>query len=116
MLPKENRLVQKPDFERVKEKGEKFQSNLFGLLVYPTGKEQSRFGFVISTKLSKKAVRRNRAKRLLREQIKRLLSFIRPGFDIVFLGKKPLIEANLSKIEKETNRLFKKARLLKKKK
>lgn len=112
MLPRENRLIQKPDFEKVKEEGEKFQSNLFGLLVLGTGKPITRFGFVISTKLSKRAVKRNRVKRILREQVRLLLERIKPGFDVVFLGKKPVLESNSREIEKEIKRLFKKAGLL----
>jgi ribonuclease P protein component len=113
MLPKENRLVRKPDFEKVKEKGEKFQSHLFGLLVYPIDNPVSRFGFVISTKLSKRAVKRNRAKRILREQVRLLLPKIKPGFDVVFLGKKALLEVTYQEIGNEIKRLFKKSGLLK---
>ena len=112
MLPRENRLVRKPDFEKVKEKGEKFQSNLFGLLVYSTSNKTSRFGFVISTKLSKKAVKRNRVKRVLREQVRLLLPRIKPGFDVVFLGKKALLESSYEEIGSEVKRLFKKAKLV----
>lgn len=109
MLLKKNRLVRRPDFEKVKTKGEKFQSNLFGLLVYPTNNESSRFGFVISTKLSKKAVERNRVKRILREQVRLLLPRIKPGFDVVFLGKKAILESNQEEIGSEIKRLFKKS-------
>ena len=112
MLPRENRLLRKPDFEVVKEKGKKFQSNLFGLLVYSTDNQISRFGFIISTKLSKRAVKRNRVKRILRERVRLLLPKIKPGFDIVFLGKKALLEVDYLEIDKEIRRLFKKAKLL----
>jgi ribonuclease P protein component len=114
MLPRENRLVRKPDFEKVKEKGKKFQSNLFGLLVYPTGNQDSRFGFIISTKLSKRAVKRNRVKRILRDKVRLLLPKIKPGFDVVFLGKKALLESNHEEMNLEIKRLFKKSGLLKK--
>ncbi len=112
MLPKENRLVRKPDFEKVKEKGEKFQSHLFGLLVFPNEEDVSRFGFVISTKLSKKAVKRNRVKRILREQVRLSLPKIKNGFDVIFLGKKALLEVSYKEIGKEIKRLFKKSGLL----
>jgi len=114
MLPKENRLVRKPDFEKVKGKGKKFQSNLFGLLVLPNEEEKSRFGFVISKKLSKRAVKRNRVKRILREQVRIILTKIKPGFDVVFLGKKALLESGSEKVGLEIKRLFGKASLLKK--
>lgn len=112
MLPRQNRLVRKSDFEKIKEKGAKFQSNLFGLLVFPNEEEFSRFGFVISTKLSKRAVKRNRAKRTLRERVRLLLPNIKPGFDVVFLGKKALLEVDYPVVDQEIRRLFKKANLL----
>lgn len=115
MLPKRNRLVLKPDFEKIKNKGEKFQSNLFGLLVLPTDNDSSRFGFVISTKLSKRAVKRNRIKRVLREQVRLLLPRIKPGFDVVFLGKKAILESKQEEIGSEIKRLFKKSGLFVKK-
>ena len=113
MLPRENRLVRKPDFEKVKEKGKKFQSNLFGLLVFPNEEEISRFGFVISKKLSKRAVKRNRVKRILREQVRMILFKIIPGFDVVFLGKKALLESSSGEVGLEVKRLLRKASLLK---
>lgn len=112
MLPRENRLVRQPDFEKVKEKGEKFQSHLFGLLVFPNEEEVSRFGFVVSTKLSKRAVKRNRVKRILREQVRLSLPKIKKGFDVIFLGKKALLEGSYQEVGYEIKRLFKKASLL----
>lgn len=114
MLPRENRLVRKHDFEKVKEKGEKFQSHLFELLVYPTDGEKTRFGFVISTKLSKRAVKRNRVKRLLREQVRLSLPKVKKGFDVIFLGKKALLESSYQAVGQEIKRLFLKAGLLEK--
>jgi ribonuclease P protein component len=111
MLPKENRLILKSDFDQVKNKGLKFQSNFFGLLVYPTSSQFSRFGFLISTRLSKRAVKRNLARRRLRQIIRELLPDINPGFDVVFLGKKALLETNQDEVEQEVKRVFKKARL-----
>lgn len=111
MLPKENRLILKSDFDQVKNRGEKWQSNFFGLLVYPTNNQFSRFGFLISTRLSKRAVKRNRARRRLRQIIRELLPQINPGFDIVFLGKKALLETSQKELELEIERVFRKARL-----
>ena len=114
MLPKQNRLPLRTELKRLKKEGRLFQGKLFGLLVgrsHPLG-EPSRFAFIISTKIHKRAVKRNRAKRLLSEAIKDLLPQIKSGFDVVFLAKKNLIEANLWQIKKEISLLFRKTYLL----
>ena len=72
-------------------------------------KQSSRFGFIISTKIHKRAVKRNRAKRLLSEAIFALSPKIKPGFDVVFLAKKKIVEANLEEVKIEVKRLFAKA-------
>lgn len=113
MLPRKHRLPLRTDLVRVQEKGKLFQGRLFSLLVAKRKKlETSRFGFIISTKIHKKATKRNRARRLLVEAIRNLLPKIKPGFDCVFLAKKTIIGKELREIKKEVEQLFKKGRLL----
>lgn len=112
MLPSKNRLTKKPDFEKVKTEGELLTGRFLGILYTPNGLDLSRFGFIVSTKISKKAVLRNRAKRLLRETIRTLLPKIKEGFDILLLAKKGLVEVAQDQILKEEERLFKKGGLI----
>ena len=112
MLPKQNRLPLRTEFKHLRKEGKIFQGKLFGLLLSPSPKAQNRFAFIISTKVHKKAVRRNHARRLLSEAIKEFLPQIKPGFNGVFLAKKTLIDADYSQIKKEMSLLFKKARLI----
>lgn len=112
MLPKKHRLSLRTELKRLKKEGVLVQGKLFSLQVSQSKKEQpSRFGFIISSKIHKKAVRRNRAKRLLSEAIVTLE--IKPGFDVVFLAKKRLIEASPQEIGAEVKRLFDKAEMVK---
>lgn len=111
MLPKEYRLPLRKELKRVKKEGVLIQGKLFSLLVsHQTVRNQSsRFGFIISTKVHKKAVKRNRAKRLLSEVLSSLMAKIKPGFDVVFLAKKKLVGADLKEIKSEIKKLFAKA-------
>ncbi len=93
MLPKERRLVSDYDFRKVRQKGRKIRSSLFDLYYLPTKrKNPSRFGFVVSTRLDKRAVRRNRVKRTFREQIRAILPQVKEGFDLVFWVRKKALE------------------------
>lgn len=115
MLSRKNRLVLRKDFERLKKEGKQVNGPLFGILVLAqeNSKSQSRFGFIISKHLSKKATKRNQARRLLMEAIRKFLPQIKPGHDILFLGKKTLLEKSLVEVGKETKEILKKGRLLK---
>ena len=112
MLPFKNRLQATKDFEEAKTKGQKYQASLFGLLVYPTNSEITRFGFIVSTKISKKATQRNKIKRRLRESVKKLLPVMKQGYDVIFLGKKDLLDKKLSEISVEVIHTLRKAGLL----
>ena len=111
MLPSKNRLTKKPDFEKVKAEGELLSGRFFGILYTPNGLDLSRFGFIVSTRISKKAVLRNRAKRLMREAVRALLPEMKGGFDVLLLAKKETIKASQAQILKEAKKLFEKGDL-----
>jgi len=112
MLPLKNRLLAKKDFNLVKTEGEKLQGKFFALLFYQTGNDFSRFGFIFSKKLSKKAVERNHSRRLFREATKGVLPGVRPGFDFLFLGTKEALNKSLLEVQVEIKTIFKKAGVL----
>jgi len=72
----------------------------------------SRFGLVVSTRISKKAVVRNRLRRQLSEIFRLKLKKILPGFDVMLLVKPGLAVLDFSQISAELINLLKKARLL----
>ncbi len=109
MLASKNRLKKKINFARVEIDGKLIQSKSFGLGIYDRSKDfggdsnntDSRFGFIISTKISKKAVVRNRIKRIFAECLRLKLNDIKKGLDIVFLIKPNVIKASKLELEKE---------------
>lgn len=92
MLARVNRLVGKNNFERIKKEGTFYQSDSFGVsFIKRSDMQPSRFGFIVSTKVSKDAPLRNKARRALREAVRQFLSYIKPGYDVVFLAKQTII-------------------------
>lgn len=71
----------------------------------------NRFAFVVSLKISKKAVERNKIKRRMREIIQEEISQIKPGFDFLIIAKPGIINKNYKEIQDEIRSLFKKAKL-----
>lgn len=117
MLPKTYRLSLRSEWRKIKRKGQVFSAPLFNLIVDKKGNTEvrekaSQFGFIVSTKISKKATVRNYLKRLLREVVRSFFPRIKPGFGVVILGKKSLIGKDFGEIKKETEKLFKKAKIL----
>jgi ribonuclease P protein component len=60
------------------------------------------------------AVRRNRAKRLLRAAIHPLLGQISPSHDLILIARLPILQARLTEIQAALTTLLQNARLLEK--
>ncbi len=105
MLAKEFILKRRKDIELVMKKGYIHQTPLFGILVYD-GKEvvDKRFGFIISKKISKRAVDRNRIKRLLTEAVRKNIDKFEDKKWVVFLAKKSLLGLKYEEVEREITR------------
>ena len=88
MIAREFILKGKKNFEKVQKEGRIFQSNSFGLSILERGDtDPSRFAFVVSGKISKEAVQRNRIKRALSEAVRFEMTRLKRGFDVIFLAK-----------------------------
>jgi ribonuclease P protein component len=66
---------------------------------------------IVSNKVSKKAILRNRIKRQIREIVRLSLKKIKPGFDCVLIAKKPITEATHQEVEQTIVNIFKKLNL-----
>lgn len=109
MLAKENRLKKKKDVENVWKKGKSFRTGLLSLKTLKNNQTAGRFAFAVGTKVSKKAVVRNKLKRRLREITRRRLSHIKPGIDVMLIALPGLENKDFQQTEETTNKLFKKA-------
>jgi len=111
MLAKQYCLQKNKDFESVFKNGRIFSDEFLFLKVKKNNLQDSRFGFIIGKKISKKAVVRNKIKRRLREIIRKKLASIESGFDVVIGAKEKIINKDYWEIEKEIGKLLKKAGL-----
>lgn len=112
MLKKENRLREKRAFQKVLKKGKLFQTkNLFLKLHEADNKDELKFGFIVSLKISKKAVKRNKLKRRMREILRQEIPKLKKGFWGIFLPKRSAIELDFWQLKKEIEEILKKANL-----
>lgn len=113
MLKKEFRLRKQKDFDRVfSEKGSFFSQGFLALKLAPNGLEMARVGFIVSNKINKSAVKRNRIKRLLREAVRANWADVRPGVDLVIMARSDISALPLSEVAPAVDSLLKKSGLL----
>lgn len=106
MLPKENRLTEKSDFENVRQNGKFITTPLFSIsFVKRVG--ASRFGFIVSKKVSMKAHERNYVKRILREFFRKNLDSVKPGYDFLIITKPRILHASNDTIETNLKNVIK---------
>ena len=111
MLPIKNRLKKKTAFTATYKVGKSFYKNGVSMIV---GRKSdmdcdTKIGFVVSKKTHKRAVKRNRLKRLMRESVRLV---IKSGFDfqqvqsIIFLGKSQALGKSFKEIDETIKSLL----------
>ena len=112
MQSKEFRIRKQKDFDHIFGKGGSFCSQGFlAVKLVPNELTHSRFGFIVSNKISKSAVKRNRIKRLLRESVRLRWMQINPGFDVVMMARADVSEKSFEDVDKAVDSLLKKSGL-----
>ncbi len=105
------RLRDDEQFRRVRREGRPWSHLLLVLCSLPNGLEYSRFGFSVSKRVGK-AVLRNRVKRLLREAARSRQALVEPGYDVVFIARKPIGDADYRQVDRAVEQLLAQAGLL----
>lgn len=111
MLPKQFRLSKKRDFELVFKRGKSIKGNGFILNFLEKGNEDLKIGFIVSLKVHKKATRRNKLKRRMREATRANLEKIKRGFLIVIVALPEAVNFSYQQIKENLEKLFQKANL-----
>ena len=114
MLAKKFKLTGSKDYARVQDEGKVFQFESFGI-AYLNRKDTlpSRYGFIVSTKIAKAAVDRNRFKRAMSEEVRLNSIHLKPGYDVVFLAKPNITKVPTAQIMKQVRDSLRKLNLMK---
>lgn len=100
MLGKANRIKKKKDFEKIFKNSKSFKNDLFILKISKNNLGLNRAGFVVSTKISKKATERNKARRRLTELMRNEIGKIKVGTDLVFIARPGIEKKSFSELKK----------------
>jgi len=85
MLARQLRLVKEKDFKKIFKQGKPFYNKIFRVKVLANELKNNRYGIVISTKVSKKAVERNKLKRQFRAVLNEFDKKLIQGFDLAVI-------------------------------
>lgn len=85
----------------VSKKANTVSTEQFNLKFLPNELPNSRFGFIVSRKIDKRAVVRNRAKRVLRSVVEENIKNIKQGYDFLFVLKKNIIGRKRDDVEED---------------
>lgn len=90
------RVRRRAEFQDIYDRGHRIHGRYSTVFVLHRGSGPGRLGIAATKKLGG-AVQRNRAKRLIREVFRR--NKIAPGFDVVVVPKRELLDASLTVLE-----------------
>ncbi len=111
MLSSRYRLQKKKDIDRVFRKGKSFREDSLVLKTTKNDLGFSRFGFVVSQKVAKKASVRNKIKRRLREVVRLKIKQLGVEADNLFIALRGIEGRNFKGIDESVDALFKKAKI-----
>lgn len=111
MLPKINRLTKNKEFDNVFKRGRSSFDKITGVKFVANNLGINRIGILVSFKVSKKAVERNKIKRRIREIVRAELKNLKNGLDIVIIALPDIKNKTFKEIKPSLAGHFKKLRL-----
>ncbi|WZL73161.1 ribonuclease P protein component [Clostridiaceae bacterium 35-E11] len=106
------RLNDSSDFKKIFAKGSSVANHYLVLFFMRTNQSCNRVGFIASKKVGKSVIR-NRARRLMKESFRLYSDKIAKGYDIIFIARVHMKEAEYKDVEKAMVHILKKGKLLK---
>lgn len=111
MLKRESRVNLKKDFENIFKIGKYSSGQFIGFKVAKKNFSDRRYGIIISKKISKKAVIRNRLKRQIRDIIEKEDINLKQGFDSILIPRKDILNKTFAETRNEIKEQLKKNKL-----
>ena len=108
-------LKGKRTFQRVFKQGKQFGNRHFYFYYIDSQEEYNYLGIIVSKKVSKKAVVRNRVRRRIREAYRLAQPEIKHGYYMIIIAKNRCAEASYAELTKSLSHLFYKTHLENKK-
>lgn len=108
MLAKKHRLTKKKDFDAVFKGAKSVKEGFLVAKVLRHNTKESRFGFIVSKKISNKATVRNLVKRRLRKAVEDSIQGVAVGVDIVFITLPGIQKQEFSAVRGNIITIFKK--------
>ncbi|HLF26726.1 MAG TPA: ribonuclease P protein component [Anaerolineae bacterium] len=99
------------DIERVRQQGQAHGASLCVVIAARGAAGPARIGVAAGKRVGG-AVQRNRAKRLLREGVRPLYPTIEPGWDILLLARRPILDVKSMQVTPQLERALRKLNVI----
>ena len=109
MFARSNRISKQKDFDYIFKNGKTIKGGFFKIFFIKNNLEKNRFSVIVSKKVSKNAITRNKLKRLIRKELENF-SFNEDKIDLIFLIYPNILE-KISEISNEINKALRKINL-----
>lgn len=106
------RIKKSIDFEKIFQTGKTTTGRFVFLKTKRTENKNCRLCFVVGSRVSKKAVERNKTKRRIREIVRGIYLSLMLGYDIVIVAKKEILGKNYTEIKEDIIKTLKAAKTL----
>ncbi|HUI87477.1 MAG TPA: ribonuclease P protein component [Anaerolineales bacterium] len=105
------RLTRSQDFKRVRQSGKSYAHPLLVLIARANDEMNTRVG-VAAGRTVGTAVKRNRAKRLLREAMRPLIPSLAAGWDLILIARPALVSCTLTDARRALLNVLQRAQLI----
>ncbi|MDD2414415.1 MAG: ribonuclease P protein component [Eubacteriaceae bacterium] len=99
------------DFNNVFQHGQKFGNRHFQFYYVKNRKDTNRLGIIVSKKVSKNAVVRNKIRRRIRESFRINGCCFKLGYDLIIIAKKRCVQASYQELNQSLKHLFYKTKM-----
>jgi ribonuclease P protein component len=108
-LPRRLRMRRRRDFERAYAEGVRVRGSTLAIVARPNGLLHPRFGLSIGRAVWRRAVQRNRVRRIFREAFRLERQALPAGLDLVLMAARPKLRPRLDETRAELVQLARKA-------